>query len=174
MTQTDDAEEELKVYLEQQEKIFGCRLHYVEGKDMDRYHIVVPEEEAKKAGKEYDLKGIEKNRAHRFSTNETRAMLNKMIVVEQEIGKRLNDMLRRFFEYFSENNKAWKKVVDCVGILDCLASLAMYGVNENQICFPEIVDADGSHPVNYFDFPPTYKVLPRPIHLKRFLQNFLQ
>lgn len=157
MQQIAEIEEELKEYLKQQEKHFGCRLQYV-GKDKNRYEIEVPENAVKKADQRYHLEGQRKgkNPVRRFSTDETRQMLKEMIAAEEQKNKVLKDLLRRMFERFSQEYEVWKKLVDCVAILDCLTALTVYAQNENQVCFPEIVDAtedgpfieieDGYHP----------------------------
>lgn len=139
-----EIEDELKEYLKEQEKYFGCRLQYV-GKDKNRYEIEVPEKEAKKANSRFTLEGQRKgkNPARRYSTNETRQLLKEMQQAEEQRNNVLKDLLRRMFEKFSQEYEVWKKVVDCVAILDCLTSFTVYGQNQNQICFPEIVDSDG-------------------------------
>ena len=135
--------EELNEYLKIQEKKFGCRLEYV-GKDKNRFELEVPEKAAKKASNEYQLEGLKKgkNPASRFTTEETRRLRKELMQAEDELNAVLKDLLRRMFERFSNEYEVWKKVVDCVSILDCLTSLAVYGQNQNQICFPEIVDND--------------------------------
>lgn len=139
-----EIEEELAAYLKEQEKFFGCRLQYV-GKDKNRYEIEVPESSSKKANSQYTLEGQRKgkNPARRYSTNETRQLLKEMMQVEDQRNAVLKDLLRRMFEKFSDEYNVWKKVVDCVGILDCLTAFTVYGQNQNQICFPDIVDNDG-------------------------------
>lgn len=134
--------------MKEQEKHFGVRLQYV-GKDKNRYELEVPENVAKKAGDKYHLEGQRKgkNPVRRFSTEKTRAMLKDMIAAEEERNNVLKDLLRRMFERFSQVYEVWKKVVDCVGILDCLTAFAVYGQNENQICFPEIVEAADDGPI---------------------------
>lgn len=141
-------EEEFKQYLKEQELHFGCRLQYV-GKDKNRYEIEVPEKAVKKAGESYKLEGQRKgkNPVRRFSTEETRQKLKKLIAAEEEKSKVLKDLLRRMFERFSQEYEVWKKVVDCVGILDCLTAFTVYGQNENEICFPEILEATDSGPI---------------------------
>lgn len=138
-----DIEEELTAYLKEQEKFFGCRLSYV-GKDKNRYEIEVPENSAKKADDRYTLEGQRKgkNAARRYSTNETRTLLKELMQMEDQRNGVLRDLLRRMFERFSDEYNVWKKVIDCVAILDCLTAFAVYGQNQNQICFPEIVDND--------------------------------
>lgn len=139
-----EIDEELKEYLKKQEKFFGCRLEYV-GKDKNRYEIEVPEREAKKADSRFTLEGQRKgkNPVRRFSTTETRQLLKEMQQAEEERNKVLKDLLRRMFEKFSNEYEVWKKIVDCVAILDCLTSFTVYGQNQNQVCFPEIIDSDG-------------------------------
>lgn len=151
-----EIEEELQACLKEYEKYFGCRLQYV-GKDKNRYEIEVPEREAKKAGDKFTLEGQRKgkNPARRFSTDETRQLLKDMMQAEEQRNNVLKDLLRRMFEKFSKEYDVWKKVVDCIGILDCLTAFTVYAQNQNQICFPEIVDnkdgpileiEDGYHP----------------------------
>lgn len=142
--------------MKEYEKYFGCRLQYV-GKDKNRYEIEVPEERAKKAGDRFNLEGQRKgkNPARRFSTTETRQLLKDLMQAEDQRNNVLKDLLRRMFEKFSQEYEVWKKVVDCVSILDCLTACTVYGQNQNQICFPEIVEnndgpileiEDGYHP----------------------------
>lgn len=107
----------------------------------------MPESQAKKADNRYNLEGQRKgkNPARRFSTVETRRLLKEMIAAEEQKNKVLKDLLRRMFERFSQEYEVWKNVVDCVAILDCLTAFTVYGQNENQTCFPEIVEhVDGS------------------------------
>lgn len=148
MQKITEIDEELKFYLKEQETFFGCRLQYV-GKDKNRYEIEVPEAKAKKADSRYNLEGQRKgkNPARRFSTVETRRLLKEMIAAEEQKNKVLKDLLRRMFERFSQEYGVWKKVVDCVAILDCLTAFAVYGQNENQTCFPEIVERTDDGPI---------------------------
>lgn len=148
MQQINEIDEWFKSYLKQQELFFGCRLQYV-GRDKNRFEIEVPEKVVKKAGQEYHLEGQRKgkNPARRFSTHETRQKLKELIAAEEEKSNVLKDLLRRMFERFSQEYEVWKKVVDCVSILDCLTAFTVYGQNENQICFPEIVEATDSGPI---------------------------
>lgn len=143
-------------HLKENEKFFGCRLQYV-GKDKNRFEIEVPENQAKRADGRYNLEGQRKgkNPARRYSTNESRQLLKEMLQAESERDKVLKDLLRRMFERFSNEYTVWKQVIDSIAILDCLTALTVYGQNQNQICFPEIVDQmdepvieieDGYHP----------------------------
>lgn len=143
-----EIEEELAVYLKEQEKFFGCRLAYV-GKDKNRYEIEVPESAAKRADSRFNLEGQRKGKTpiRRFSTNETREMLKQMMQAEDERNAVLRDLLRRMFEKFSQEYNVWKKVIDCVAILDCLTAFTVYGQNQSQICFPEIVENDENGPI---------------------------
>lgn len=136
-----EIENELAAYLKKQEKFFGCRLQYV-GKDKNRFEIEVPEKEAKKADSRFTLEGQRKGKtpARRFSTNETRQLLKDIMQAEDQRNSVLGDLLRRMFEKFSNEYNVWKKVVDCMAILDCLTSFAVYGQNLNDMCFPEIVE----------------------------------
>ncbi|XP_055323471.1 probable DNA mismatch repair protein Msh6 [Sitodiplosis mosellana] len=158
--------EELAEYLKKQEKFFGCRLQYV-GKDRNRFEIEVPEKEVKKANNRYHLEGQRKgkNAASRYTTEETRQLRKELMQVEDERNVVLKDLLRRMFEKFSTEYDVWKKVIDCVSILDCLTSFTVYGQNQSQICFPKIVDNnngpvieidEGIHPCMKFtdDFIP--------------------
>lgn len=138
-----EIEEELAVHLKQQEKFFGCRLQYV-GKDKNRFEIEVPEREAKRADDRFTLEGQRKgkNPVRRYSTNETRQLLKEMLQTEEKKNNVLKDLLRRMFEKFSQEYDVWKNVVNCVAILDCLTAFTVYGQNQAQICFPEIVNDD--------------------------------
>lgn len=144
--------EELKENLKKEEKFFGCQLKYVGGEEKNRFEIEVPEKAAKKANETHRLEGQSKgkNPARRFSTNETRRMLKEIVAVEEEKRNVQKDFGRKVFELFSKEYEVWKKVVDCVSILDCLTALATYGVEQKTFCFPKIVEAHESIPVADF------------------------
>lgn len=63
-----------------------------------------------------------------------------MLKAEDQRNAVLKDLSRRMFEKFSNHYTMWKKCVELIGILDVLTSLAVYGQNQNQFCFPEILD----------------------------------
>lgn len=136
-------EEELGAHLKECEKFFGVRLAYV-GKDKNRYEIEVPESAAKKADTRFTLEGQRKgkNAVRRYSTEETRTKLKEIMVAEDQRNKVLKDLLRRMFEKFSDEYNVWKQVIDSVAILDCLTAFTVYGQNQSQICFPDIIDND--------------------------------
>lgn len=122
------------------EKFFGCRLSYV-GKDKNRFEIEVPANAVKKANDQFQLEGQRKgkNPASRYTTEKSRQLRSEMMQAEEQRDNVLKDLLRRMFERFSNEYEVWKKIIDCIGILDCLTSLAVYGQNQTEICFPEIV-----------------------------------
>lgn len=145
-------EAELQKYLVEQEKFFGCRLKYV-GNDRKRYEIEVPESCAKRADHRYSLEGQRKGAkpVRRYSTEDTRQFLKEIMQAEDQRNKVLKDLLRRMFEKFSQEYNIWKMVIDCVSTLDCLTALAVYGQNQAEICFPEIVDSDNGPVVEIED-----------------------
>lgn len=92
----------------------------------------------------------------RFSTDETRQMLKSMIQAELDRNNVLKDLQRRMFARFSKEYELWKRCIDYIATLDCLTSLAVYGQNLSDFCFPEILSLekhetmieieDGYHP----------------------------
>lgn len=132
---------ELNVYLKEQEKYFGCRLNYF-GNDKKRFQLEVPEHNAKRAGDDYILEGQKKGTkpVKRFYTDETRDLLKRMMNAEDQRSAVLKDIARRIFERFSNDYKLWKMCVDLTSILDVLTSLAIYAQNQNELCYPEIID----------------------------------
>lgn len=74
-TKIAEINDDLKAYLKEQEKYFGCRLSYF-GTDKKRFQLEVPESHASKAGKAYALESQKKGKGpcRRFSTNETRVI----------------------------------------------------------------------------------------------------
>lgn len=138
-------EAELATYLITQEKYFGCRIQYV-GNDKKRYELEIPESNARKADERYSLEGQRKGAkpVRRFTTNETREFLKSMQSAEERRNNVLNDLQRRMFEKFSREYNLWKTCVDFAAIIDCLTSLAVYGNNQNEMCFPEILPSEKS------------------------------
>lgn len=135
-----EIESQVAAYLITQEKYFGCRLQYV-GNDKKRYELEVPESNSKKANERYSLEGQRKGAkpVRRFSTCETRQFLKSMLNAEDRRNHVLKDLQRRMFEKFSTHFGVWKACIDRIAIVDCLTSLAIYGQNQKQICFPEVL-----------------------------------
>lgn len=148
-----EVNKQLDAHLADQEQHFGCRLKYV-GKDKNRFEIEVPESSVKRANEDHQLEGQRKG-FRRYSTEETRGFLKELMTAEERRNNVLKDLLRRLFEQFSQKYNTWKSINDCVAALDCLGSLAVYGQNLSEFCFPEIVATsdvpiieieDGFHP----------------------------
>lgn len=139
LDEINELENELKEYLKEQEKFFGCKLTYF-GNDRKRYQIEVPESKASKATKNYNLESVKKgkNGAKRYTTSETKEFLKQMQILEQKKKNILNDFARKVFENFSSHYTQYKVVVNLVAKLDVLASLAEYARNQSTICVPDI------------------------------------
>lgn len=139
---------ELADYLVTQEKYFGCRVNYV-GNDKKRFELEVPENNSKRADARYSLEGQRKGSkpVRRFSTAETRQLLKSMLQAEENRDRVLKDLQRRMFERFSNEYDLWKRCIDHVATLDCLTSLASYGQELADTCFPEILSSEEHSPV---------------------------
>lgn len=138
----DELESEIKEYLREQEKKIGCKLSYF-GNDRKRYQIEVPESFNKKVPKNYDLessKGKGKNALIRYTTDETKEFLARMMELENEKKQILNDFGRRIFEKFSKKFKDYKKICEIIGKLDVLSSLAEYSRNLTVSCIPQVYE----------------------------------
>ncbi|EDW79457.1 uncharacterized protein Dwil_GK20488 [Drosophila willistoni] len=131
-------EDRLKSYLVEQERHFGCRLAYF-GADKKRYQLDVPESHAHKANKSYTLEGQLKGKKRRYTTAETKTLLKDMQQAEEARNVVLKDLARRVFEKFSNHYEHWKQCIDCVAMLDVLASLAEYANQQLAICVPQFV-----------------------------------
>ncbi|CAH0596392.1 unnamed protein product [Chrysodeixis includens] len=132
-----EIEEELKEYLSEQEKYFKCRLSYV-GSDKKRYQIEMPQTAASKAGSKYTMEGARKG-YKRFSTNETKELLARMIAAEEQKTNVLKDLSRRIFEKFSSHYNQWETAVQCLSTLDILLSFTEFARQQSDgVCLPEI------------------------------------
>lgn len=171
----DALEKELKVYLKEQGKHFGCTLKYF-GSDRKRYQIEVPEAMAKKVPQEYSLEscaGKGKNAVKRFTTDETKDFLSRMQKLEESKKEVMNDFAGRVYSKFSKHYNKFKTISGLVAKLDVLAGLAEYARNQNAVCMPEIHDIrendgesllkieNGVHPLmNSDDFIPNGMNIP--------------
>ncbi|KAM3962106.1 DNA mismatch repair protein Msh6 [Aphomia sociella] len=132
-----DIQDELKEYLGEQEKYFKCRLTYV-GTDKKRYQIEVPQSAASKAGADYNLEGARKG-FKRFSTEETKDFLARMIAAEEQKTNVLKDLSRRIFEKFSSHYDEWEAAVQCLSTLDILLAFSEFARQQSgDVCLPEV------------------------------------
>lgn len=137
----DEINENLNEYLKKQEKRFGCRISYF-GTEKKRFQLEIPESNAKRADSSYVLEGQKKGTKpmKRYHTDETKEFLRQMLNAEDRRSSVLRDLSRRMFEKFSNEYKLWKRCIDLTATLDVLTSLATYGRNQSEACYPEIVD----------------------------------
>ncbi|KAI8437534.1 hypothetical protein MSG28_011837 [Choristoneura fumiferana] len=149
----EDIEDELKEYLQEQEKYFKCRLKYV-GTDKKRYQLEVPESATKRATSDYHLEGARKG-YKRFSTSETKDLLARMTAAEEQKRHVLKDLSRRMFEKFSSKHSLWEGATMCVAVLDILLALAEFARQQSgDVCLPSVTVedvpyiniVDGRHP----------------------------
>lgn len=136
----EEIKEQLNDYLKKQEKRFGCRISYF-GTEKKRFQLEIPESNAKRADSSYVLESQKKGAKpiKRYHTDETKEFLRQMLNAEDRRSSVLRDLSRRMFEKFSNNYKLWKRCIELTATLDVLTSLATYGKNQSEACYPEIV-----------------------------------
>ena len=139
-----DIAEEMKTYLKEQKKHFGCEVKYW-GTGKNRFQIEVPVSKQTKAGDDYELASGTKN-VKRYVTVETKQFLERQVAAEDQREKALTDIQRKLFEQFSTHAEVWRKAIGCVAFLDALISLASYSNSIETGCFPTFL-TDFSKPV---------------------------
>ncbi|CAH2095409.1 unnamed protein product [Euphydryas editha] len=140
-----DLEDELKQYLVKQEKYFKCRINYV-GTDKKRYQLEIPQNAAAKAGPEYHLEGARKG-FKKFSTDETKDFLARMIAAEEQKSNVLKDLSRRIFEKFSSSYNQWETATKCLATLDILLALTEFARQQSgDICLPQVTFEKNQEP----------------------------
>ena len=135
---------EMKDYLKEQKRHFGCEIKYW-GTGKNRFQLEVPAAKLSKANNNYELASGTKN-VKRYVTTETKEFLERQMAAEDHRDKALMDIQRKMFEQFSRHADTWQKAISCVSLLDALISLAMYSNSLEESCFPDIL-TDFSKPV---------------------------
>ena len=146
-------EKEMKDYLKEQKRHFGCEIKYW-GTGKNRFQLEVPAAKLSKANDDYELASGTKN-VKRYVTVETKQFLERQMAAEDQRDKALMDIQRKMFEQFSKHAEVWRKAISCISLLDALISLAVYSNSLEVCCFPEIITdfskpiidiKDGKHP----------------------------
>ena len=137
-------ESEMKEYLKEQKKHFGCEIKYW-GTGKNRFQLEVGTSKLSRANDDYELASGTKN-VKRFVTDETKEFLRRQIEAEEARDKALMDIQRKMFEQFSKHSDTWRKAIGCISLLDALISLAMYSNSLEEGCMPELV-TDYSKPL---------------------------
>lgn len=76
-------------------------------------------------------------------------LLEKMMKAEGKREAVLKDLARRIFEKFSSHFDKWNEVVNCVSLLDILASLAEYArLQSYNMVMPTLVQPEKHSKVN--------------------------
>ncbi|XP_050439278.1 DNA mismatch repair protein Msh6 [Adelges cooleyi] len=135
-----EVENELKVYLKEQCKHFGCNVVYF-GSEKKRYQLEVPEAASKRAGEGYELQSQRKG-FKRYITDRTKELLDQIISYEEEKIDVLKSLRERIFSRFCDKFDDWNNAIQCLATLDVFISLSEYcRCEEDIICVPKFVPA---------------------------------
>ncbi|XP_022661768.1 DNA mismatch repair protein Msh6-like isoform X2 [Varroa jacobsoni] len=155
--QVNKIKDELDEHLKLQIKHFGTKVTYT-GTGRTAYQLEVPETAASKADPSKHIFKGQRKGFRRYSTAESERFCAKLLEAQDAREAAGKDMMRRIFVAFDERRPLWKKAIECLCVLDCLLSLALYGLNAGgSVCRPKIVSAandtkpmmrikNGSHP----------------------------
>ena len=74
--------------------------------------------------------------------------------MEEEVRKAYGDVVKGFFEEFSQHKRLWQYIINQTATLDCLLSLAAYKdkLGAHPSCYPEFEEYESE------DQPPKIKV----------------
>ncbi|XP_065063209.1 DNA mismatch repair protein Msh6-like [Rhopilema esculentum] len=133
-------ERDLDDYLEKQRKRLGCRAITYWGNGKFRYQLEVPEKNlARNTPDDYHLKSQRKG-YKRFRTDYIEEKLLELCDAEDRRDSALKDTMRNVFHIFDEKYKSMEGALQCISVLDCLMSLAIYSSNADGVtCRPEIL-----------------------------------
>jgi len=129
--------EEMKEYLRDQKRHFGCEVKYW-GTGKNRFQLEIPVSKVKLANDDYEL-GSGTKAVKRYITDETKEFLERQMSAEFQREKALMDIQRKMFAQFSKHADTWRKAIGCLALLDCLISLASYSSGLEGSCFPDIM-----------------------------------
>jgi len=133
----DIIEEEMKEYLREQKRHFGCDVKYW-GTGKNRFQLEIPASKVKLANDDYEMASGTKN-VKRYVTDETKGFLDRQVSAEDQRERALMDIQRKMFAQFSKHADTWRKAIGCIALLDCLVSLASYSRGLEGGCFPDLL-----------------------------------
>jgi len=136
--------EEMKEYLREQKRHFGCDVKYW-GTGKNRFQLEIPASKVKLANDDYEMASGTKN-VKRYVTDETKGFLDRQVSAEDQRERALMDIQRKMFAQFSKHADTWRKAIGCIALLDCLVSLACYSRGLEGGCFPDLL-SDYSSPI---------------------------
>ena len=128
---------EFQALLERTRKRFNCQgITFVHLKQ--RYELEIPEHlvEGTKKPKEYTLTSKKKGYV-RFHTQEILDLIEKLEEMELRLHKVILPFIVKCFKEFYSHNSTWQEVIQCLGELDCLASLAQLAKTMPLSCRPQ-------------------------------------
>jgi len=129
--------DELKDYLKDQKKHFGCDVKYW-GTGKNRFQIEIPASKVKLANDDYELASGTKT-LKRYVTSYTKELLERQMSAEDQREKALMDIQRKMFYQFSRHADIWRKAIGCLSLIDCLISLAVYSASLDLSCVPSLL-----------------------------------
>ncbi|KAJ3273239.1 DNA mismatch repair protein msh6 [Terramyces sp. JEL0728] len=142
MVQTiSKVEQKLEQYKKECEKKIGCKIAYKDiGKEI--YQLEVP----LKQKVPNDWNSMSKTSAvNRYYTSNLRNLINDLLEAREHCESAMRTIKTRVYGKFDENYDAWMKIINNIGELDCLFSLAQCTKNlQEPVCRPEFIESSVS------------------------------
>ena len=138
LQEIDEAQHALDQYLRAQQQKFGASVKWVH-KNKERFQLEVPINMTNRVNDTYQLVSSNKQ-CKRYWTNDSRRLAATFAQLELAKEAYEKDMARTVFARFAEQYAIWITVVDIVGEIDCLLSLAHISLNHLGCVRPEFVD----------------------------------
>ncbi|KAG0462513.1 hypothetical protein HPP92_020989 [Vanilla planifolia] len=140
-----EIESNLMIHLKDQCKLLGCSaINYVTvGKD--NYLLEVPESLMSSIPRDYELRSSKKG-FFRYWTAEIKNYISELTKAEAEKQSKLQGILLRLIQQFSEHHNKWRQLVSVTSELDVLISLAIAkDYYEGPTCRPVLEEIEDSN-----------------------------
>jgi DNA mismatch repair protein MSH6 len=135
-----DIERSFEEYLREQKRATGLSELCFFSTNKDRYQLEVPMAKVSRVPKDWTSKSQKKTH-RRYWTSFIEANLAALVQAEERLAFSQKDTMRRVFEKFDQNQRVWRAVVSCLGILDALLSLVSVSSLPNY-CWAKVIPRD--------------------------------
>ena len=141
MEAVNEIEVRLEGIVRKERAVVGAGVCFYSAKGQkERYQLEVPDALKRKVPSHYSVVSQRKGFT-RYWTPEIRDEVDALVAAEERRSVALSDVLKNLLASFGRDFAMWKQVANCMGEVDCLASLAVMARGMDQpCCRPTVLD----------------------------------
>ena len=134
-------QKKLENYKDQLQKSLKIPIHFVH-KQKEKFQLEIDKSALKSIQVPKDFQIVTETKAvRRYYTPFITQLLSQIPTAEEELNAVKDGILNRYLQRFNNSSEKWNKVIQSIGVLDCLISLSKVSQLTGQMCRPKFISS---------------------------------